>query len=747
MRVTVETDVTYPNLPCDPQIDTAKWVKDLQQTGYVDLNSLRVIDVAQNEVVPHAIGNEFADSDKGRLKWLISSPESREFQIRFHVRPQRIPLSAGSNPPLIGTGDLLRHSSTDSQILTVKYPGRFIDLNGDGRRDIAGVWNYAYAPDVPWDGLICHQRIGKRDQMEFGEQRRLKYLKDGSEHHFRGGYMAADFADLDGDDLPDIVLSKRNSSQLEVYLNTGQYDRAGMPLFVADVKIPRPSAEWNPCRIVDVDQDGSLDIMIGGHVIRNRNKNGWPIEPDKSIALAEKLPGCFYDVDRDGMQDLICLIDGPATEPRARKVGWCRRTKMWPPQFDASQLLKEITVDWCWDVAAVNDGSRSGLLVQHGPLQQLTFFLESVGEARKTFADSKTLMSPSAVIALGDQAWPAFADWDDDGDMDLIAGGGYGWAKLLINQSQTSSQFSFQPPKFLQANGKQLRILRDEVLSSQHWHNMGYLCPRIVDWDSDGLSDLVVPNETNRIFWYRNVGTRSRPQLGERQQILCEGYPDGPEARKQSALRAADTKRENHPYPYEAERPFLWRTGVAIADYTNDGLPDLITHDGHTRKATLFVQYRDDQQGLRLRKTEPIQLVDGRLIDDRIVARRKHWTESFQAIDWDRDGLQDLVYACAGAAGGIQDNGSIYLLRNCGTKQAPKFELPRTFCCYGEPIQLTAHGPHPWVGDFDGDGLPDLVACVEWSVYPVYRHAALEMAQQPMFRFSKPHQVGSDKTP
>jgi hypothetical protein len=52
---------------------------------------------------------------------------------------------------------------------------------------------------------------------------------------------------------------------------------------------------------------------------------------------------------------------------------------------------------------------------------------------------------------------------------------------------------------------------------------------------------------------------------------------------------------------------------------------------------------------------------------------------------------------------------------------------------YGSPIAMTHHGPHLWADDLDGDGLPDLVVRVEWSVYPFYGHNAIEKTRRPSF--------------
>ena len=158
----------------------------------------------------------------------------------------------------------------------------------------------------------------------------------------------------------------------------------------------------------------------------------------------------------------------------------------------------------------------------------------------------------------------------------------------------------FLPPVLVAAADGPIRITRDGVFGGKHWHGMaGYPSVACEDWDGDGLFDLIVPNETNRVFWYRNTGRHGAPAFGERRQILPDGFTDSA-AKLEKTRRLAEDRGVARiiPTPWSPDVPFFWRTRLAIADYTGDGLTDLIALDG-LKNLVLYARYRNDEGRIR----------------------------------------------------------------------------------------------------------------------------------------------------
>jgi hypothetical protein len=326
----------------------------------------------------------------------------------------------------------------------------------------------------------------------------------------------------------------------------------------------------------------------------------------------------------------------------------------------------------------------------------------------------------------------AIDDWNEDGLSDLVVGSARGVLVYYPNVGTKSKpQYPYGKLVFT-ADGKPLDVGISSV-------------PIVVDWDADGVKDLLVGANGNRLLFFKNVGTNNKrsfvnkgfvmvagaplalpyaPVPGSKgifdddyhpvpevvdwdgdgdQDLLLGGYVTGMIFSYENTGKAADgTPVLKNRGALEADGQVLdveWCAAPTVADFDGDGDLDLIT--GTLRWTTEGIDPAD--QELFLRYFENI----GSRRKPQLVRRPFPKRGTFpggplvtpRAVDFNADGLLDLV---------VSSLDKIYLYQNQGTKQAPQFEAHGNFLPsrWGNAFiadigsQLT---------DWDGDGLFDIV--------------------------------------
>ena len=514
--------------------------------------------------------------------WRVRGGKAQRFTLKISVRPSAASPGTPVSNFLVGVGEWLRYGQT----VMADQPGGStilyaMDWNDDGRVDVYNSRVYLRQADGTFRRTDIKRRYG-RGQC---------------------------WVDWDGDGDRDIVVGSRKARKpARWYENIGANTRTfrlGGEFQTTDGKNVFVSGhDWPTVLAFDEDGDGDKELFIGeiihddhfrsqgtkpGHsrFVFNRfvNAGGDKFERkgflcdvnSNRIELEGYTNAAMADWEGDGDVDLFfSSSQGFDCVMFCENVGSPRQARFAAPRrLDASPgtPLRVPAENEAPGNVAVADWDGDGdldVLVWAGRL----YLAENVGTRTKprlappvddfVYQESGRLRGHGMVKV-------EVADWDGDGDLDLLLGEGGSEIALFENVRGDRLSPVFAAPQPLEAetnprdnyslmptHPKRIRILdvkhgspRSKLRTAvgATIGEAGYNSPALVDMDGDGDLDLPIQNTAGPIYYYENIGTRVKPRY---------------------AFRARLTDTNGHTIRT------VWRSKAAWGDFDGDGIVDLM---------------------------------------------------------------------------------------------------------------------------------------------------------------------------
>ena len=371
----------------------------------------------------------------------------------------------------------------------------------------------------------------------------------------------------------------------------------------------------------------------------------------------------------------------PLTTQEVHQAGGRIRAKQWKQvdwEADGDLDLVIGVGDWTeygWDDAYDANGNWT-----NGPLHGYVYL--ALNDGAGGYGTPSKVSAGGRPVDVYGMPSPNFADFDGDGDLDLICG------EFLDGFTYFENVGTRTAPEY--ATGRRLRSEGKPIAM-----DLQMITPTAVDWDRDGDVDLIVGDEDGRVAFVENLGR------------VVDGLPQFSQPR------------------YFQQRAEFVKFGALITpqgfDWDGDGDEDIIT--GNSAGYIGFIENLDGKAQPRF--AAPVYLEADREVI-RIQAgvngsiqgpcEAKWGYTTISVADWDGDSLPDIV------ANSIW--GRVVWYRNVGTRTKPRLEAARA-------VKIdsggTKRGPEwnwwtplsgefasqwrtrPMVTDWNQDGLADIV--------------------------------------
>ncbi|MHC4620052.1 MAG: FG-GAP repeat domain-containing protein [Planctomycetota bacterium] len=481
---------------------------------------------------------------------------------------------------------------------------------------------------------------------------RVKYNNPGLKADLGVGLWAWPLPmDYDDDGDYDLVVSCPDKPYNGTYFFENPAGNVKMPVFKPGVRIGRGYKHAQVSYVAGIPR-----VLVPAKELVNFRNAGSDFEKTVDIYPTDRIHKAkgrirarqwkYCDYDGDGDQDLIAGI-----------ADW---------------------TEYGWDNAFNSEGRWT-----NGPLHGYVYSILNNGTTKRpTYAEPVQILAGGKPIDVYGMPSPNLADFDGDGDLDLLCGEFVDKMTYFENIG-TRTKPKYAEGRYLTCNGRTLTM------------DLCMIVPVALDWDRDGDVDLVVGQEDGRVALVQNTGK------------TADGLPQflPPVFFKQ---QAEDVKFGALVTPYSV-------------DWDGDGDEDLIC--GNTAGYIGFIENLDGGNPPKWAEARYLK-ADGEVI--RIMAgyngsiqgpcEAKWGYTTLSVADWDYDGLPDIVINSIW--------GKVMWYRNVGTRREPRLAAaeaievewpgrpPKPAWTWWQPKNnqlATQWRTTPVVIDLNKDGLNDLV--------------------------------------
>jgi hypothetical protein len=237
---------------------------------------------------------------------------------------------------------------------------------------------------------------------------------------------------------------------------------------------------------------------------------------------------------------------------------------------------------------------------------------------RELARDGRTINMHLCMIVV------AAIDWDRDGDVDLVVGQEDGRVAFVEHTGQVFEGMPvFEDPTFFQQEAKHVKF--------------GALATPVgFDWDGDGDEDLVCGNTAGEIGFIENLNGGNPPKWAAPKRLEAEGRPIRIMAGPNGSIQG----------PAEAKWGY---TSISVADWDHDQLPDIIANSIWGK--VVWFSNIGTRTAPQLAAAQPIQVhwrgepskPDWNWWDPENDELATQWRTTPCVVDWNKDGLNDLV--------------------------------------------------------------------------------------------------------